>query len=175
MSSRRSSSPESNTDSGSGGGGFAADERKRKRMLSNRESARRSRARKQQRLEELVAEVARLQAENAQVQSRIATFDREFSKVDGENAVLRARHGELAGRLESLSSVLEVLQMAGAPVDIPEIPDPLLRAMAATVPDAAHRCRRLPVLSRYFFSFFYLFDTKKFNKNFFIRVFYFWM
>jgi len=96
-------------------------------MLSNRESARRSRARKQQRLEELVAEVARLQAENAEVQSRIATFDREFSKVDGENAVLRARHGELAGRLESLSSVLEVLQMAGAPVDIPEIPDPLLR------------------------------------------------
>jgi len=96
-------------------------------MLSNRESARRSRARKQQRLEELVAEVARLQAENAEVQSRIATFDREFSKVDGENAVLRARHGELAGRLESLGSVLEVLQMAGAPVDIPEIPDPLLR------------------------------------------------
>ena len=42
-------------------------------------------------------------------------------------AELRARHGELAGRLESLSSVLEVLQMAGAPVDIPEIPDPLLR------------------------------------------------
>jgi hypothetical protein len=85
-------------------------------MLSNRESARQSHARKQQRLEELVAEVACLQAENAQVQTRIATFEREFSKVDSENATLRARHGELAGRLESLSGVLEVLQMAGAPV-----------------------------------------------------------
>ncbi|GJN36165.1 hypothetical protein PR202_gb25005 [Eleusine coracana subsp. coracana] len=90
-SSGRSSSPDSHTDGSAGGGGCPADERKRKRMLSNRESARRSRARKQQRLEELVAEVARLQAENAQVQASIATFDREFSKVDGENAVLRAR------------------------------------------------------------------------------------
>ncbi|GJN36163.1 hypothetical protein PR202_gb25003 [Eleusine coracana subsp. coracana] len=126
-SSGRSSSPDSHTDGSAGGGGFPADERKRKRMLSNRESARRSRARKQQRLEELVAEVARLQAENAQGRASIAPFDREFSKVDGENAVLRARHGELAGRLESLTSVLEVFQMAGAPVDIPEIPDPLLR------------------------------------------------
>ena len=124
MSSHRSSSPESgNTD----GSGYAADERKRKRMLSNRESARRSRARKQQRLEELIAEAARLQAENARVESQIDAYARELGKVDGENAVLRARHGELAGRLQALGGVLEIFQVVGAPVDIPEIPDPMLR------------------------------------------------
>lgn len=136
-SSRRSSNPDSNnTDVSGGGGGIAADERKRKRMLSNRESARRSRARKQQRLEELVAEVARLQAENAATQSRIAAFEPLFAKVDGENAVLRACHGELSGRLQSLGGVLEVLQMAGAAVDIPEMvtDDPMLRPWQSSFP-----------------------------------------
>ncbi|KAM3400504.1 hypothetical protein ACQJBY_005393 [Aegilops geniculata] len=143
--SRRSSSPESNIDGGSGSGS-AGDERKRKRMLSNRESARRSRARKQQRMEELIAEASRLQAENKRVEAQIGAYTTELTKVDGENAVLRARHGELAGRLQALGGVLEIFQVAGAPVDIPEIPDPLLRpwqspfapqlAAAGGMPDA---------------------------------------
>jgi hypothetical protein len=54
--------------------------------------------------------------------------------VDGRNAVLRARHGELAASLQALTGVLEVFQMAGEPVDIPEIPDPLLRPWQSPFP-----------------------------------------
>jgi hypothetical protein len=79
-------------------------------------------------MEELIAEAGRLQAENARVEAQIGAYTAELGKVDGENAVLRARHGELAGRLQALGGVLEIFQVAGAAVDIPEIPDdPLLR------------------------------------------------
>ncbi|KAI3510236.1 hypothetical protein L1887_25768 [Cichorium endivia] len=40
------------------------DERKKKRMISNRESARRSRTKKQQHLDELLGEINQLQNEN---------------------------------------------------------------------------------------------------------------
>jgi hypothetical protein len=66
--------------------------------------------------------------ENARVEAQLGAYTAELGKVDGENAVLRARHGELAGRLQALGGVLEIFQVAGAAVDIPEIPDdPLLR------------------------------------------------
>ena len=59
-------------------------------------------------MEELIAEASRLQAENARVEAQIGAYTTELTKVDGENAVLRARHGELAGRLQALGGVLEI-------------------------------------------------------------------
>ena len=47
------------------------DERKRKRMLSNRESAKRSRMRKQQHLDELMVKANNLKSENARISQRI--------------------------------------------------------------------------------------------------------
>jgi hypothetical protein len=133
------------------------DEQKRKRKLSNRESAKRSRARKQQRVEELIAETSHLQAENARLKA-------ELGKVNGENAVLRALHGEPNGRLQggfqvaaaaipdiandlqhrpwqlplapqqaaapNTQHTLGGFQVAGAAVDIAEFPnDPMLCAL----------------------------------------------
>jgi hypothetical protein len=72
----------------------------------------RSRARKQQQVQELIAEASRLQAENARVKDQINACMAELDRVNGEKAVLRACYDDLAGRLQAL-------QQAGAAVDIP--------------------------------------------------------
>ncbi|KAI3993409.1 hypothetical protein MKX01_010152 [Papaver californicum] len=113
--------------SGSEGGGHD-DERKKKRMLSNRESARRSRMRKQQHLDELINQAAQLQKENDEIVKRVNYINGNFCKFDSENNILRAQMAELTDRLQSLNSVLRVIEdISGFPVDIPEIPDPLLK------------------------------------------------
>ncbi|KAI3892213.1 hypothetical protein MKX03_026875 [Papaver bracteatum] len=117
--------------SGSEGGGgepHLDDERKKKRMLSNRESARRSRMRKQQHLDELLNQAAQLQKENDAIVKRVNQMTEMFSKFDSENNILRAQMAELTDRLQSLNSVLRVIEeISGFPMDIPEIPDPLLK------------------------------------------------
>ncbi|KAI3833559.1 hypothetical protein MKW98_004747 [Papaver atlanticum] len=117
--------------SGSEGGGgepHLDDERKKKRMLSNRESARRSRMRKQQHLDELLNQAAQLQKENDEIVKRVNQMTEMFSKFDSENNILRAQMAELTDRLQSLNSVLRVIEeISGFPMDIPEIPDPLLK------------------------------------------------
>ncbi|MQM05834.1 hypothetical protein Taro_038654 [Colocasia esculenta] len=105
----------------------AVDPRKRKRMESNRESARRSRLRKQQHLDELINQVTQLKGENARATSQIAAYDQQLTGLDSENAVLSARVAELTERLRSLNSVLRLIEeFSGTDMDIPELPDPLL-------------------------------------------------
>ncbi|WOL15990.1 hypothetical protein Cni_G24772 [Canna indica] len=104
------------------------DERKRKRMLSNRESARRSRMRKQQHLDELITQQAQLQSQNNQIAMQIDRVSQQYIKVDSDNAILRAQVNELTERLQSMNSVLRrVVEVSGMHMDIPEIPDPLLK------------------------------------------------
>ncbi|KAL9262668.1 bZIP transcription factor 53-like protein [Drosera capensis] len=100
------------------------DERKRKRMISNRESARRSRLKKQQHLDELIGQVVKLRAENAELEKRIEAASGLLGGVEAENDVLRAQVKELTERLTSLNSVLEVVEeVSGLRMDIPEIPE----------------------------------------------------
>lgn len=118
------------TSSGSNGGSQSAipDERKRKRMQSNRESARRSRMRKQKQLEDFTGEVSRLQISNNQILQSISAKEQAFVQVDNMNNVLRAQAMELTDRLRSLNSVLQIVEeVSGLAMDIPEIPDPLLK------------------------------------------------
>ena len=82
------------------------DQRKRKRMQSNRESARRSRMRKQQHLDDLMAQVAQLRKENNQILTSINITTQHFMNVESENSVLKAQMGELSQRLESLDEIL---------------------------------------------------------------------
>ncbi|XP_030543164.1 bZIP transcription factor 53-like [Rhodamnia argentea] len=104
-----------------------ADERKRKRMESNRESARRSRVRKQKRLADLLGELGQLQQANSELIASINATVQKYVEVESANNVLRAQAMELTDRLRSLNSVLEIAEVvSGLAVDIPEVPDPLI-------------------------------------------------
>ncbi|PKA54661.1 Ocs element-binding factor 1 [Apostasia shenzhenica] len=123
MSARPSRQSSSSDDSGP-----VIDERKRKRMESNRESARRSRMRKQQHLEELVNQIAQLKIENESSEARINMQMQQYGKVESENTILRTQIMELTDRLQSMNSVLRfVAEFSGMAMDIPEIPDPVLK------------------------------------------------
>lgn len=82
------------------------DQRKRKRMQSNRESARRSRMRKQQHLDGLMAQVSQLRENKNQMISRINLTTHLFLNVEAENSVLKAQILELTHRLDSLNQIL---------------------------------------------------------------------
>ncbi|CAL4936168.1 unnamed protein product [Urochloa decumbens] len=76
-------------------------ERRRRRKESNRLSARRSRERKQQRLEELRGEVARLRAERQGLESWLHALARRGAAVCRQNARLRAEAAALESRLRA--------------------------------------------------------------------------
>ncbi|KAL2921642.1 bZIP transcription factor 44 [Bienertia sinuspersici] len=85
------------------------DERKRKRMQSNRESARRSRMRKQKHLDDLMAQVSNVRKTNNQLLNSINITNQQFVKVEAENSVLRAQMSELSSRLQSLNEIINAL------------------------------------------------------------------
>ncbi|KAJ4843039.1 hypothetical protein Tsubulata_037509 [Turnera subulata] len=101
------------------------DDKKRKRMISNRESARRSRQRKAQQMEDLVAESSKLKAENAQLSQGISAAMQRYMEMESANNVLRAQKMELTERLQALESVLELKQANDFYFDFPEFADPM--------------------------------------------------
>ncbi|CAL9103039.1 unnamed protein product [Musa acuminata var. zebrina] len=123
-----SSFPVRRTSSSEGDSQPMIDVRKRKRMLSNRESARRSRIKKQQQLDDLINQEAQLKSQNSQIAVQINLVTEQYNKVESENAVLGAQLRELTERLQSVNSVLHFIEeFSGMAMDIPEIPDPLLK------------------------------------------------
>ncbi|CAL9069972.1 unnamed protein product [Musa banksii] len=105
----------------------AAAERRQKRKLSNRESARRSRTRKQQRLEYLTSTVVQMRNEKTRMVALVAGVTQQRRLLESENSALRAQAVEFAERLQSLSSVLRLVDdVRGAAMeDVSEIPPPV--------------------------------------------------
>lgn len=71
------------------------DERKKRRMISNRESARRSRMRKQKHLDELWSQVVRLRNENYCLVDKLNHLSESHDKVVEENAKLKEENSGL--------------------------------------------------------------------------------
>ncbi|KAJ8555555.1 hypothetical protein K7X08_013051 [Anisodus acutangulus] len=88
---------------------MVVDERKRKRMQSNRESARRSRMRKQKHLDDLIGQVTQMKKENSNILSSINITTAQYGNVEAENCVLRAQMMELSQRLQSLNEILSYI------------------------------------------------------------------
>lgn len=83
---------------------------------------------KQQHLDDLIKQSAQLKEENAQIAMQLSICTEQFLKFDGQNTVLRTQVMELTERLRSLNSVLKFIEeFSGMELDIPEIPDPLLK------------------------------------------------
>ncbi|CAM0946362.1 unnamed protein product [Alopecurus aequalis] len=103
------SSPGVSQDTGCGNG----DEKKTKRLASNRESARRSRVRKQRRLDELSSRAARLRAANQRLLVELNHVIAEHGRVARENAGLREQASELRKKLDGMG-VDEEAELAAA-------------------------------------------------------------
>ncbi|GMI78544.1 basic leucine-zipper 44 [Hibiscus trionum] len=89
------------------------DQRKRRRMESNRESARRSRMRKQKHLDDLVTQITELKNDNNQIQTSIGFTTQHYMNIEAENSVLRAQMMELSQRLDSLNQILDHIDSNG--------------------------------------------------------------
>ncbi|GAB4840196.1 hypothetical protein Ancab_020961 [Ancistrocladus abbreviatus] len=78
------------------------DERKKRRMISNRESARRSRMRKQRHLDELWSQVLRLRTENHNLMDKLNHVSECHDRVLQENARLKEEASDLRQIITSL-------------------------------------------------------------------------
>ncbi|KAL5723389.1 hypothetical protein ACHQM5_006795 [Ranunculus cassubicifolius] len=78
------------------------DERKQRRMISNRESARRSRMRKQKHLDELWSQVVRLQSENRQLIDKLNHVSDNHTQIVQENTRLKEEASQLREMLSNL-------------------------------------------------------------------------
>ncbi|KAH0685502.1 hypothetical protein KY290_016982 [Solanum tuberosum] len=101
------SKPESPNDSPN----LSINERKRKRMISNRESARRSRMRKQTHLENLRNQSNRLKLENRDLTNRVQLVTGHYQLVERNNEMLRAESILLRQRLEGIHDILITRQL----------------------------------------------------------------
>ncbi|XP_068643126.1 bZIP transcription factor 44-like [Aristolochia californica] len=97
------------------------DQRKLKRMQSNRESARRSRMRKQKHLDDLMTQVAQIRKENNQIVTRLSVTTQHYLTVEAENSVLRTQMMELSNRLESLNEIINCMHGNGTTGFEPQI------------------------------------------------------
>ncbi|KAI9073476.1 hypothetical protein K1719_027949 [Acacia pycnantha] len=78
------------------------DERRQRRMISNRESARRSRMRKQKHLDELWSQVVRLRNENHNLIDKLNHVSESHDRVLQENARLKEETSDLRQLLADL-------------------------------------------------------------------------
>lgn len=101
-----------NSSSGSPGDSSSLiDERKRRRMISNRESARRSRMRKQKHLENLRNQVNRLRVGNRELMNRLRFVTHHCHLIRNDNDRLRSESVVLRQRLWDIRQVLLVREL----------------------------------------------------------------
>ncbi|KAL0376367.1 UNVERIFIED_CONTAM: bZIP transcription factor 53 [Sesamum calycinum] len=89
------------------------DEKKRKRMISNRESARRSRMKKEQHIKDLNDQVTYFRSRSSEMVQKINEIERRYMAVESENRILRMQTEELKKRLELMEEVLVSYQGSG--------------------------------------------------------------
>ncbi|XP_042434112.1 bZIP transcription factor RISBZ2-like [Zingiber officinale] len=77
-----------------------ADAKRIRRMISNRESAKRSRRRKQAHLSELEAQVSQLRVENSALLKRLADINQKYNEAAVDNRILKANVETLRAKVK---------------------------------------------------------------------------
>ncbi|KAF5950827.1 hypothetical protein HYC85_012820 [Camellia sinensis] len=81
------------------------DEKKRKRMISNRESARRSRLRREEHIKDLNCQITFFKNSNNGIIKKINSITQQFMAIESDNQKLATQRDELTKTLESLEIV----------------------------------------------------------------------
>ncbi|KAJ0726361.1 putative transcription factor bZIP family [Helianthus annuus] len=89
----------------------AMEERKRRRKISNRESARRSRMRKQKHLEDMRSQLNRLKTENRALMNRLRAVNLHGKLVRNENQQLMSESVMLQQKLRDIRHALHLRQL----------------------------------------------------------------
>ncbi|RDY03046.1 bZIP transcription factor 44, partial [Mucuna pruriens] len=90
------------------------EQRKWKRKQSNRESAKRSRKRKQEHVDDLIAQLDRLKKENSLILTKVNITTQHYLNVQAQNSVLRAQKTELTQTLQSLNDIIYLINSTTA-------------------------------------------------------------
>ncbi|XP_073115945.1 bZIP transcription factor RISBZ2 isoform X2 [Elaeis guineensis] len=98
-----------------------ADAKRVRRMLSNRESARRSRRRKQAHLSELEAQVSQLRVENSSLLKRFTDINQKYNDAAVDNRVLKADVETLRAKVKMAEETVK--RVTGVNLLYPNIPD----------------------------------------------------
>ncbi|KQJ96266.1 bZIP transcription factor 44 [Brachypodium distachyon] len=95
------------------------DLKRKRRKESNRESAKRSRLRKQQQLEELTTQVNQLRTEKQQLVTTLNLTVQSYAAAETQNSVLRSQAMELESRLRALREIIYYMNSASTQFRIP--------------------------------------------------------
>ncbi|KAE9603560.1 putative transcription factor bZIP family [Lupinus albus] len=85
------------------------DQRKNKRKVSNRESARRCRMRKQNHIDDMMNQVSQLTKDKSEILTSVNITTQHYLNVEAENSILRAQIIELNQRFESLNGIINLI------------------------------------------------------------------
>ncbi|KAJ1692023.1 hypothetical protein LUZ63_016178 [Rhynchospora breviuscula] len=119
-----------------------ANVKRMRRMLSNRESARRSRKRKQAHLNDLEAEVSQLRVENSSLLKRLSQMTQKYNDASADNRVLRADVETLQAKAKMAEDTVKRVTGTGdefycSNSDISELRIPFYRTPPDEISDAA--------------------------------------
>lgn len=88
------------------------DDKKRKRMISNRESARRSRMKRQQHMQDLNNQILFYKNRRNEITQNISNFTQQLTAIENQNRIMQAQKEELKKRLEAAELVSSYLDAA---------------------------------------------------------------
>ncbi|KAJ4833830.1 hypothetical protein Tsubulata_022432 [Turnera subulata] len=88
------------------------DEKKRKRMISNRESARRSRMKRQKHMEDLLREKSTLERKIQEDKEKYIAIWQSWFLLDSENKLLRDQKRKLSDYFNYLHQILDKVQVS---------------------------------------------------------------